>query len=73
MSQGQFREDLYYRLSEVSVEIPPLREREGDAALIARVLLDRLSHKSGRSEKNVERGRYSCGFKLHLAWQCART
>jgi two-component system NtrC family response regulator len=36
-----FREDLYYRISEVSVEIPPLRERDGEAVLIARILLDR--------------------------------
>jgi two-component system NtrC family response regulator len=53
ISQGQFREDLYYRLSEVSVEIPPLREREGDAALIARSILDRLTHKSAHSEKRL--------------------
>jgi len=32
---GKFREDLYYRLAEIVVEIPPLRARKGDAALIA--------------------------------------
>ena len=47
---GQFREDLFYRLSEVSVEIPPLREREGDAALIARALLERFASQSSNRQ-----------------------
>jgi two-component system NtrC family response regulator len=51
--QGQFREDLYYRLSEISVEIPPLREREGDAVLIARSILDRLTDVSNHREKKL--------------------
>jgi two-component system NtrC family response regulator len=35
IAAGKFREDLYYRLAEIVVEIPPLRSRKGDAALIA--------------------------------------
>ncbi len=41
IAEQQFREDLYYRISEVSVQIPPLRERPGDSILIARVILNK--------------------------------
>ncbi|HEC22541.1 MAG TPA: PEP-CTERM-box response regulator transcription factor [Chloroflexi bacterium] len=47
--EGVFREDLYYRIGEVSISIPPLREREGDATVIARVLLDRFAREQGCS------------------------
>ncbi|NPU92017.1 MAG: PEP-CTERM-box response regulator transcription factor [Gammaproteobacteria bacterium] len=39
VAEGSFREDLYYRISEIVVELPPLRERGGDKILIARHLL----------------------------------
>jgi two-component system, NtrC family, response regulator len=45
---GGFREDLYYRISEVSITIPSLRDREGDALLLARVFLERISRQQGK-------------------------
>jgi two-component system NtrC family response regulator len=45
---GKFREDLYYRISEIVIKIPPLREREGDAVLIARSLIDSYARDQGR-------------------------
>ncbi len=45
---NQFREDLYYRISEVTISIPSLREREGDALLLARVFLERISKQQGK-------------------------
>jgi two-component system NtrC family response regulator len=45
---GRFREDLYYRLAEIVIRIPPLRERSGDAALLARAFLTRFARDMGR-------------------------
>ncbi|RVT39833.1 PEP-CTERM-box response regulator transcription factor [Sphingobium algorifonticola] len=41
IAEGTFREDLYYRLAEVVVAIPPLKDRPGDAVLLARHFLTR--------------------------------
>jgi two-component system NtrC family response regulator len=43
VTEGRFREDLYYRVSEITIRIPPLREREGDALMLARAFLTRYS------------------------------
>ncbi len=50
---GLFREDLYYRLNVIRVNIPPLRERRQDIPLLIRRFIQR---------KNVERGTYICRF-----------
>ena len=52
IAEGQFREDLYYRISEVTVRIPALRKREGDVLLIARTLLNTLSRPLGKGKLN---------------------
>jgi two-component system NtrC family response regulator len=49
IAEGRFREDLYYRLSEIVISIPPLRERHGDAALLAHAFLNKFSRREGRS------------------------
>jgi two-component system NtrC family response regulator len=49
ITRNEFREDLYYRISEVSVRIPPLRERPGDAAIIAQTLMERRVREHGRA------------------------
>ena len=46
--QTDFREDLYYRIGEVSISIPALKDRAGDALLLARVFLERISKQQGK-------------------------
>ena len=41
IKEGRFREDLYYRVAEIVVDIPPLRQRKGDAVLLAHAFLKR--------------------------------
>ena len=46
--ENRFREDLYYRLAEIVVNIPPLRARIGDAALMAHAFIRRFSQEQNR-------------------------
>ena len=55
IAEGRFREDLYYRLAEIVVTIPPLREREGDAALLAHSFVKRFASEQGRSSMSLSR------------------
>ncbi len=49
IASGAFREDLFYRISELVVRIPPLRERANDPVILARHFLNRLNKELGRS------------------------
>ena len=49
VKEGRFREDLYYRLAEIVVEIPPLRARVGDAALLAHAFVRRFGQEHRRN------------------------
>ena len=53
IESGQFREDLYYRLAEIVIEIPPLRDRPGDAVLLAHAFVQRFSEENGRGSMRL--------------------
>ncbi len=48
IKEGRFREDLYYRLAEIVVNIPPLRARQGDATLLAHAFVRRFAEEQKR-------------------------
>ncbi len=50
IADGLFREDLYYRISEITLAVPPLRNRDGDVLVLARALLGRFSEEHKRGE-----------------------
>jgi two-component system NtrC family response regulator len=54
IQQGRFREDLYYRISEITINIPPLKDREGDAAILARAFLHRFAKEYSKNIKGFD-------------------
>jgi two-component system NtrC family response regulator len=53
IAEGKFREDLYYRVSEVTIRVPPLRERQGDSLLLAQFLLRDVAEKFGKPMRSL--------------------
>ncbi|MBK8233638.1 MAG: sigma-54-dependent Fis family transcriptional regulator [Candidatus Eisenbacteria bacterium] len=50
---GRFREDLYFRLNVIRIEVPPLRERGDDILLIAQRMIDQIAARDGRSVRGL--------------------
>ncbi len=53
IKRGAFREDLFYRLNVIKIQIPPLRERGEDIPVLARHFLDRYSRELGKEIKKI--------------------
>ena len=51
IEDGRFREDLYYRISEIVLDIPPLKDRDGDVLVLAKSFLNTLSDEYNASAK----------------------
>ncbi len=55
VAKGAFREDLYFRLKVVEIEVPPLRERAGDVPRLARVLLSRIREETHGEVRRISK------------------
>jgi len=53
VSMGRFRSDLYYRLSVLPIELPPLRERIDDLEALTDHILEEIAHRSGRPQREL--------------------
>jgi DNA-binding NtrC family response regulator len=56
VAEGQFQEDLFYRLSVIPIEIPPLRERREDIPLLVEHFLRKHSHRMGKRVDGIAPG-----------------
>jgi DNA-binding NtrC family response regulator len=54
--EGKFRDDLFYRLNVISIQIPPLRDRREDIPLLAQSFIERISHELGRKVDGISEG-----------------
>ena len=71
IAEGSFREDLYHRLNVISIELPPLRERSDDIALLARHFLRQAAEEMGLEEKHLHAGDHPGITAESLAGQCS--
>jgi len=55
IDNGSFREDFYYRINVIPIQVPPLRDRTGDIALLAQAFFQRIRLKTGKPIEGIDR------------------
>ncbi len=65
ISEGTFREDLYYRLNVVTIEFPPLRERRSDIALLTKHFLSKYNQEMNKRIEGIDRDAEQALLRYH--------
>ena len=63
ITSGKFREDLYYRIGVIAIELPPLRERGDDIELLANVFLRRFGQEFGQKVRGFSAAALKCLYQ----------
>ena len=64
--KGSFRDDLYYRLNVLKIDLPPLRERKEDIPLLVRYFIQKHNRRLGKNIRNVAEG--VLPLLMHYSW-----
>lgn len=64
VGKGTFRQDLYYRLNVIELNLPPLRERLDDIGLLSKAILSRLGASGQQAELTPEALQVLCGYRF---------
>ena len=76
MKEGNFREDLYFRLGVILMSLAPLREREGDVILLAKAFLERYADENKKRSRDLPTRRWlpssnMLGLAMSGSWRTA--
>jgi DNA-binding NtrC family response regulator len=66
VEEGRFREDLYYRLNVVHIELPPLRDRKEDIPLLVSLFINKLNYEKGYMIKGISKD--AMHIIMNYAW-----
>ena len=72
MEEGKFREDLFYRLHVISIQLPPLRDRKDDIPLLAQHFLEKYGEENRKAGSRADARRARPAHRVRLAGQRAR-